>query len=138
MSHPSPDKADLSKKIIANIKTKKQIIRHDTPGIEDGSNDVHFDWYFPNLYRNDNVDKDKHARGNIIRGSIIYDQALINQLILDKEYYLDYLDLTGKYFCSIGIDFTQQDASRDHVDYATAQGYKVRLNKIIESYFRKI
>ena len=132
MSRQGPDAVTLSQKIIANIRTKNAKIKHNTPGIADGG--IHFDWYFPNLYPNSNVNTDQDTGIINITSNIIYDQALINYLILDKKYYRDYLGLTGKYFRSIGIDFTRKDESKDNVDYATAQGYKVRLNKIIQSY----
>ena len=124
---------NISKQIIANIRTKNAKISHNTSGIANGG--VHFDWYFPNLYSNGNVGDDTDAKENkITSGGITYDQALINHLVHDKGYCVDYLGLTGKYFYSIGIDFTRKDESKDNVDYALAQGYKVRLNKIIESY----
>jgi ADP-ribosylglycohydrolase len=123
----------LSKKIIANLIAKNQQISYNSPGIANGG--VHFDWYFPNLYANQNVNSDSDAAlTNKISGGITYDEDLLNLLLNNKSYRENYLALTDKYFDSIGIDFRQQDESRDNVDYATAQGYKVRLSKIIESY----
>jgi ADP-ribosylglycohydrolase len=100
----------------------------------------HFDWYFPNLALNQNVENvnpygDFEQFAGVEERGIIYDKNLITSLIQNKDYRDNYLALTKKYFTSAGLIKENGDAGDPaKVNYNEIKGHLVRLNKIIQSY----
>lgn len=101
----------------------------------------HFDWYFPNLALNQNVENvDTYGNfqqfdENVVRRGIVYDENLIRSLIQNKDYRDNYLARTKQYFKSAGLlDKDGNAGDPTQVNYDEIKKHLVRLNKIIQSY----
>ena len=128
-----------TQQIVSQLKAKKEASSgwsvHDIVG-----GGEHFDWYFPNLALNQNVEK-VAPYGNFKQFNIdneqgiVYDKNLITSLIQNKDYRDNYLALTKKYFTSAGLlDEDGNAGDPTQVNYDEIKSHLVRLNKIIQSY----